>query len=142
MHILDDIIVKILHQVFDRMKSATSDMIVGSACQKQMAFLQGDLKRVRTENTKANTDYESLKAEVLKAVQGKSALPMEVLNEVLEETRQRVFDTSRRVTESSSSCMVLTAWNRQTVSSKRWHSNPPQTLSAGIYRPTEILAVQ
>ena len=99
MHILDDIIVKILHQVFDRMKSASSDMIIGSACQKQMALLQGDLKRARTENTKANTDYESLKAEVLKAVQGKSALPMEVLNEVLEETRQRVLDTSRRVTE-------------------------------------------
>ena len=99
MHILDDIIVKILHQVFDRMKSATSDMIVGSACQKQMALLLGDLKRAKTENTKANTDYESLKAEVLKALQGKSALPTEVLNEMLEETRQRVLDTSRRVTE-------------------------------------------
>ena len=99
MHILDGIVVNILHQVFDKMKSATSDMIVGSACQKQMALLQGDLKRARTENTKANTDYESLKAEVLKAVQGKSSLPMEVLNEVLEETRQRVLDTSRRVTE-------------------------------------------
>ena len=99
MHILDDIVVNILHQVFDKMKSATSDMIVGNACQKQMALLQGDLKRARTENTKANTDYESLKAEVLKAVQGKSALPMEVLNELLEETRQRVLDTSRRVTE-------------------------------------------
>ena len=99
MHILDDIVVNILHQVFDKMKSATSDMIIGSANKKQMALLQGDLKRARTENTKANTDYESLKAEVLKAVQGKSALPMEVLNEVLEETRQRVLDTSRRVTE-------------------------------------------
>ncbi len=95
MHILDGIVVNILHQVFDKMKSATSDMIVGNACQKQMALLQGDLKRARTENTKANTDYESLKAEVLKAVQGKSALPMEVL----EETRQCVLDTSRRVTE-------------------------------------------
>ena len=99
MHILDDIVVNILHQVFDKMKSATSDMIVGNACQKQMALLQADLKRARTENTKANTDYESLKAEVLKAVQGKSALPMEVLNELLEEPRQRVLDTSRRVTE-------------------------------------------
>jgi len=99
MHILDDIVVNILHQVFDKMKSATCDMIVGSANKKQMALLQSDLKRARTENTKANTDYESLKTEVLKAVQGKSALPMEVLNEVLEETRQRVLDTSRRVTE-------------------------------------------
>ena len=99
MHILDDIIVKILHQVFDRMKSATSDLIVGSACQKQMAILQGDLKRAKTENTKANADYESLKAEVLKAVQGKSTLPVDVLNEMLEETRQRILDTSRKVTK-------------------------------------------
>ena len=99
MHILDDIVVKIMHQVFDRMKSATSDMIVGNTCQKQMALLQGDLKRARAENTKANTDYESLKAEVLKAVQGKSSLPVDVLNELLEETRQRVLDTSRKVSE-------------------------------------------
>ncbi len=36
---------------------------------------------------------------MLKAVQGQSALPMDVLNEVLSETRQRVLDTSRRLTE-------------------------------------------
>ena len=59
-----------------------------------MALLQSDLKRVWTESIKATTDYESLKAVVLKAAQGKSALPMDVLNEVLEETRQRVLDTS------------------------------------------------
>ena len=99
MHILDAIIVKILHQVFDKMKSATSDMIVGSAMQKQLTLLQGDLKRAKAENTKANTEYESLKAEVLKAVQGKSSLPVDVLNELLGETRQRVLDTSHRVTE-------------------------------------------
>ena len=40
-----------------------------------------------------------IKAEVMKAVQRKSALPVEVLNEMLVETRQRVLDTSRRVTE-------------------------------------------
>ena len=92
MHILDDIIADILHQVFDKMKSATSDMIIGAAHQKQMALLQGDLKRAKAENTKANVEYESLKAEVLKAVQGKSSLPTDVLNELLDETRQRVLD--------------------------------------------------
>ena len=99
MHILDGVIETILHQVFDKMKCASSDMIVGGACQKQMALLRGDLQRVKAENTKANKEYESLKAEVLKAVQGQSALPMDVLNEVLSETRQRVLDTSRRLTE-------------------------------------------
>ena len=36
---------------------------------------------------------------MVKAVQGKSALPADVLNELLEETRQRVLNTSRWVTE-------------------------------------------
>ena len=99
MHILDGIIVKILHQVFDKLKNATSDMIVGNACKKHMALMQGDLKRAKTENTKANADYEALKAEVMKALQGRSSLPVEVLNEMLEETRQRVLDTSHKVTE-------------------------------------------
>ena len=99
MHILDDIIADILHQVFDKMKSATSDMIIGAAHQKQMALLQGDLKRAKAETDKANVEYESLKAEVLKAVQGKSSLPTDVLNELLDETRQRVLDTSRKVSE-------------------------------------------
>ena len=99
MHILDDIITDILHQVFDKMKSTTSDIIIWSAHQKQMTLLQGDWKRAKAENTKANGEYESLKAEVLKAVQGKSALPVDVLNELLDETRQRVLDSSRRVSE-------------------------------------------
>ena len=97
--ILDGVIETILHQVFDKMKCTSSDMIIGGACQKQMALLRSDLQRVKAENTKANKEYESLKAEVLKAVQGKSSLPMEVLNEVLSETRQRVLDTSHRITE-------------------------------------------
>ena len=99
MHILDAVIETILHQVFDKMKCTSSDMIIGGACQKQMALLRSDLQRVKAENTKANKEYESLKAEILKAVQGKSALPMEVLNEVLSETRQKVLDTSHRMTE-------------------------------------------
>ena len=99
MHLLDSVIETILHQVFDKMKCVSSDIIVGEACQKQMMLLRGDIQRVKAENTKANKEYESLKAEVLKAVQGKSALPMEVLNEVLNETRQRVLDTSHRLTE-------------------------------------------
>ncbi len=99
MHILDAMVVDILHQVFSKMKGATSELIIGNAFQKQITLLRGDLQRAKVENTKANKDYESLKAEVLKAVQGKSALSMEVLNEVLSETRQRVLDSSHRVTE-------------------------------------------
>ena len=86
MHILDGIVTEVLHQVFDKMQGASNDMIVGSAVQKQMAMIRSELQRARAENTKANKEYESLKAEVLKAIQGKSALPQDVLTEMLEDT--------------------------------------------------------
>ena len=99
MHILDGIVTEVLHQVFDKMQGASNDMIVGSAVQKQMAMIRSELQRARAENTKANKEYESLKAEVLKAIQGKSALPQDVLSEMLEDTRQKVLDTSERITK-------------------------------------------
>ena len=49
-------------------------------------------------NTVKSKEYESLKAEVLKAIQGKSALPQDVLTEMLEDTRQKVLSTSERIT--------------------------------------------
>lgn len=98
MHILDEIVTEVLHQVFDKMQGASNDMIVGSAVQKQMAMIRSELQRARAENTKANKEYESLKAEVLKAIQGKSALPQDVLTEMLEDTRQKVLSTSERIT--------------------------------------------
>ena len=66
--------------------------------QKQMAMIRSELQRARAENTKANKEYESLKSEVLKAIQGKSALPQDVLTEMLEDTRQKVLSTSERIT--------------------------------------------
>lgn len=97
MHILDDMVVDILHQVFDKMKGASQEMIVGSTFQKKTALLRSNLQRAKTENTKANKEYDSLKAELLKAVQGKSEMPMEILSEVMQGVRQRVIDTSKQV---------------------------------------------
>lgn len=101
MHILDDMITDILHQVFDKMRGASKEAILGSALQKQMDILKADLQRARSENTKANREYESLKGELLKSIQGKSDLPQDVLSEMLEETRHRVLHTSERVSALS-----------------------------------------
>ena len=98
MHILDGLVTEVLHQIFDKMHGVSSDMIVGSAFQKQMALVRSELQKTKSENTKANKEYESLKAEVLKAIQGKSALPQDVLSEMLEEVRQKVLTTSERIT--------------------------------------------
>ena len=98
MRLLDEAVTTILHQIFDRMASVTDDIIISGAQDRNMAKLRADIKRIKAENTKANTEYESLKAEVVKAVQGKSKMPMEVLSELVNESRDKVLDTSERLT--------------------------------------------
>ena len=99
MHILDGMVEDILHQVFRKMQAVSDELIVGTAFEKEMTLLKADLQRAKAENANANKEYESLKAEVMKSVQGKSLLPAEVLSEMLEEARDKLLTTSRRVTE-------------------------------------------
>lgn len=98
MHLLDDAVTQVLHQIFDRMSVVPDSMIVGSAQDRHIAELRTEIKRMKAENTKANMEYESLKAEVVKAVQGKSKMPMEVLSELVNESRDKVLVTSERLT--------------------------------------------
>lgn len=57
------------------------------------------MHKAKIENFKANKEYEALKSELLKAIQGKSELPKYVLSEMLEEIRNKVLDSSKRVTD-------------------------------------------
>lgn len=98
MHVLDDAVTQVLHQIFDHMSAVPDNMIVGNAQDRHMTELRTEIKRVKGENTKANTEYESLKAEVVKAVQGKSKIPMDVLSELVNESRDKVLTTSERLT--------------------------------------------
>lgn len=49
--------------------------MIDLALQNQLNDLQADLNNAKSENTKANKEYEALKSELLKAIQGKSELP-------------------------------------------------------------------
>ena len=99
MHILDGMIEDILHQVFRKMQAASDELIVGTAFDKKMSLLRAALQRAKSENAVVNREYESLKAEVMKSVQGTSLLPADVLSEMLNETREKLLVTSRKITE-------------------------------------------
>ena len=81
------------------MQAVSDKLIVGTAFEKQMTLLQADLQRAKAENASVNREYESLKAEIMKVVQGKSLLPAEVLNEMAKEIREKLMATSRRITK-------------------------------------------
>lgn len=57
MHILDDAVTEILHQIFDRMTAMDDNTIIRGSYDKHLEELRANIKRVKAENTKVNTEY-------------------------------------------------------------------------------------
>ena len=97
MHILDGIIVDVLHMIFDKMAEVTEDEIVGRAHEHATLDLKDRLTRAKEDFTKASKEYDSLKGEVVKAVQGKSAFSMDILSELVESAKKEMLASSERL---------------------------------------------
>lgn len=98
MHVLDEAVTQVLHQIFDRMATASDSEIIGDTEDRRMVELRAEVKKAKAENAKSNTEYESLKAEVVKVVQGKSKMYMEVLSKIVNKSRDKVISTSEHLT--------------------------------------------
>ena len=99
MHILDKMVTDILHQVFDRMRSVEENEIISRTHRSAMVSLKKRLSDAKAESAKATKEYESLKLEVIKAVQGESAFPMDILSELVNNARTRMLDANAQLTE-------------------------------------------
>ena len=99
MHILDKLITDILHQVFRRMRSVEESEIVARTHRNAMVSLTERISTAKAECAKATKEYESLKMEILQAVQGKSAFPMDILSELVNNARTQMLDADAHLTE-------------------------------------------
>ena len=64
-----------------------------------MVSLNERIAATRTECAQATKEYDSLKSEVVKAVQGSSAFPMEVLSELVNTAREKMLDADARLSD-------------------------------------------
>ena len=98
MHILDGLITEVLHQIFDRMNAVSEDEIVSRTHRSAMVSLKERLAAAKAECAKATKEYDSLKGEVVKAIQGKSSFPREILSELLESARAKMTEANETLT--------------------------------------------
>ena len=99
MHILDKMVTKILHSIFDKMRSIDENEIISRTSRNAMVSLNERIAATRTECAQATKEYDSLKAEVVKAVQGTSAFPMEILSELVNTAREKMLDADARLSD-------------------------------------------
>ncbi len=102
MHILDNMITEVLHQVFSKMRAVDKDEIVSRTNRNAMVSLNERISAAKAECAKATKEYEALKLEIIKAVQGKSAFPMEVLSELVDNARTKMLKADAQLTALNS----------------------------------------
>ena len=88
-HILDDIIDKMLHEIFKQLGRVSKQDLLNKQFAKDMNTGQIVLKQAKQNYLKASQELAVLKKEVLKALQGESSFSPEILNQMLIEAEQK-----------------------------------------------------
>ena len=101
MRILDDKIIEVVHQIFDKMKGIPQSDVVSRVQCNAMAALDTELKRAKAEYGSAVKKYDAMKAEVAKAVQGESAFDLDVLSELVNDAKEKMVQASDHLSQLS-----------------------------------------
>lgn len=108
-HILDGMVTKVLHQVFDKMKVLQEDEIVSRTHMNMTADLKNQLAAAKREFAKATKEYESVKDKLYDVIRGKSSLPESVLTEMADEAKAKLMAASEKVSSLSTEMEQSTA---------------------------------
>lgn len=88
-HILDGMINDIVHDIFRKVKSLSKAEILGTSHAAKIGEYKAIAKRAQREYQKAEKELQGLKREVVKAVTGNSAFPVELLSSLVQEAEQK-----------------------------------------------------
>ena len=83
MHILDEIIDKMVRQIFSRLRGVPKEQLITSRYAKETAERKNHLQALQAERDKAEKDLLALKAEILAVIKGESAFPKDTLAEMI-----------------------------------------------------------
>lgn len=87
--ILDGMINDIVHDIFRKVKSLSKAEILGTSHAAKIGEYKAIAKRAQREYQKAEKELQGLKREVVKAVTGNSAFPVELLSSLVQEAEQK-----------------------------------------------------
>ena len=97
---LDSIVDKLVRQIFEHMKAVPRSEVVGASYKEKMEERRALLRLAKAEYTKAASDLEALKAEVIKTIRGESAFSKELLGSLIAEAETKCTEAQYRMEEA------------------------------------------
>lgn len=87
---LDDIVNKIVRMQFERIKSEPPQDLIQRQSAKEIELAKAKLKLVQEQLHQKQEEYETLRAETVKVLRGKSRLNVDLLNSLVDETKEAI----------------------------------------------------
>ena len=111
MHVLDGIIDQVVHRIFSQIRGVSKHELVSSRYQEEVRRRKAKLKEAKAAYDKAERDLASLKAEIVKCIQGESSFSQNVLAELVREANEKcktvksILDTAKEELQDVESLM-------------------------------------
>ena len=89
MHILDDIIDKLVRSIFAQMKGVSRQELISEKYEREVAEREIHITQLRTQYEAEVRKLATLKEEIVSSIQGKSAFTKELLAELIAESEEK-----------------------------------------------------
>ena len=96
-HILDGIIDKLVRQIFERMNAVPKSEIVNVRYKEKMDERRALLRSIRADHTKAVSELEILRSEVIKSLRGESTFSQSLLNSLIAEAEAKCLEIQQQL---------------------------------------------
>lgn len=111
---LDRLIDQIIHIQFERIRKAPPQALIDRETQRETTLAKAQLNMLMEQHRQKEREYQDLRAETIKVVQGTSHLNADLLNSLVEETKSQIAELEQQIQREKNALQALSN-NAETV---------------------------
>lgn len=104
---LDRLIDQIIHIQFERIRKAPPQALINREAQRETALAKAQLNMLMEQHCQKEREYQDLRAETIKVVQGTSRLNADLLNSLVEETESQIAELEQQIQKGREELQAL-----------------------------------
>lgn len=106
---LDKLIDQIIRIQFERIRQAPPQALIQRETQKEIEATKAHLNLLMGQHKQKEQEYQDLRAETIKVVQGTSRLNADLLNSLVEETKTQIADLEQQIEKGKAELKTLSS---------------------------------
>ena len=104
---LDNLIDKIIRMQFERIRETPPQALIKEQRSRETDYLQAKVNLLKGQYEEKQKEYQALRAETVKVIQGMSKLNVDLLNSLLTETEEQIHLLEHQIDEAEAGLVTL-----------------------------------